>query len=306
MTTFICVLILLLLTLCGFDHTYGQGHTQTQKKRIVGNYELIQHINTLGLSIVHSRDSSSLSRTQDLDMVQSLSSNLLQLTAGGEVDVESGLTITAASGKTVVQGNSGSSSSSHCIGDDFCLNENIFRGGHGDVWTAFKVSNGVSYILKRMHVKGRPDILRCALREIYFGSQLRSVYRRVARFETYFILDENYWLVFIDEGISIQQFLYAMKISGTTAILEPSLIWSKMRLTDDGLETIKNLLYQIIRGVNELHGLGIVHRDIKPSNILVNADSGYKDVTVLISDFSSAVSKSCFEAALYALAFLYS
>ena len=285
---------------CSVDLSYDQGNAQTQKKLLVGGeYELTQHINTLGLSVVHSRDSSSLSRTQDVDMVQSLSSNLLQLTTGGDVDIESGLAVAIDSGKTIVQGNSGSSSTSHCVGNDFCLNENIFRGGHGDVWTGFKVSNGVSYILKRMNVKGRPDILRCAHREIYFGSQLRSVYRQVTRFEDYFIVDDDYWLVFVDEGISIQQFLYATRISGTTAILEPSLIWSKMRLTEDGLETTKNLMFQIIEGINELHSLGIVHRDIKPSNILVNANRDSKDVTVLISDFSSAISEACFEAGLY-------
>ena len=150
-----------------------------------------------------------------------------------------------------------------------------------------------------MHVRGRPDILRCALREIFFGSQLRSIYRKVARYESYFVVGGDYWLVFVDEGISVQQFLYAVIWADTTAILEPSLIWEKMRTTNDGLDTMKSLLYQVIEGVAELHDLGIVHRDIKPSNILVNADQTNKDVTVLIADFSSSISDECLASQLY-------
>ena len=80
----------------------------------------------------------------------------------------------------------------------FCLDQHIFRGGHGEVWRARKISpDGVidrnsSFILKRMHVKDRPDILRCALREIYFGSKLSGV-RSVARFVSYFNTESDYW-----------------------------------------------------------------------------------------------------------------
>ena len=151
-------------------------------------------------------------------------------------------------------------------------------------------------------------------------------------------------------------------MSENTAILEPSLIWEKIRTTADGMNTMKSLLYQVIQAVAELHSLGttyrsefsniyhlfiaqcqhrwkqhtrihtythshtqththahihtltpsllismllrllcpgIVHRDIKPSNILVNADSINKEVTVLLADFSSGVSKECFESKLY-------
>ena len=89
-----------------------------------------------------------------------------------------------------------------CLEAGFCLEEHIFKGGHGEVWRAFKPNQpNQSYILKRMHVRNKPDILRCALREIFFGTQLREeLPDNVAKYETYFILNDDYWLVYIDEG----------------------------------------------------------------------------------------------------------
>ena len=51
-----------------------------------------------------------------------------------------------------------------------------------------------------------------------------------------------------------------------------------------GLELldIKLITYQIFRGLNYIHSLGICHRDIKPHNILVRKKN------VVICDFGSA------------------
>lgn len=87
----------------------------------------------------------------------------------------------------------------------YCLDKNIFHGGHGEIWRAHKinrlgiVNHDVTYILKRMHVKNREDILHCAHREIYFGNML-SDRPNFARFITYFTTEDDYWLVFHDEG----------------------------------------------------------------------------------------------------------
>lgn len=83
----------------------------------------------------------------------------------------------------------------------FCLNEHIFRGGHGEVWRAHKVSaDGVifrtqSFILKRMHIKGNDYISKCALREIFYGEATKKIGldNFVARYETFFKTDEDYW-----------------------------------------------------------------------------------------------------------------
>ena len=80
----------------------------------------------------------------------------------------------------------------------YCLDQHIFRGGHGEVWRARRVMSGGfvdqnhSYILKRMHIRGRPDILKCALREIFYGLKFNAV-SNVARYVTYFNTDDDYW-----------------------------------------------------------------------------------------------------------------
>lgn len=80
----------------------------------------------------------------------------------------------------------------------YCLDQHIFRGGHGEIWRARRISkdgvidNNSSFILKRMHVKDKPDILRCALREIHFGRKLSGVIS-VARFVSYFNTESDYW-----------------------------------------------------------------------------------------------------------------
>ncbi len=92
----------------------------------------------------------------------------------------------------------------------FCLRSHIFRGGHGDVFRAFKLmaddlmDKTHTWILKRMHVLHNPAIELCALREIYFGSLLVNK-PFVARYVSHFITPTDYWLVFHDEGVSLQQ-----------------------------------------------------------------------------------------------------
>jgi hypothetical protein len=92
----------------------------------------------------------------------------------------------------------------------YCLKDHIFRGGHGDVYRAHwllddgKVDESTSYVLKRMNVHDRPDIEKCALREIFFGMSLKHL-PLVSRFVTYFTQESDYWLVFKDEGVSLQK-----------------------------------------------------------------------------------------------------
>jgi hypothetical protein len=62
----------------------------------------------------------------------------------------------------------------------------------------------VSYVLKRMRTFDRPDILRCAEREVYFGLLLKHI-THFPRFVTHFVTVTDYWLVYRDEGISLQQ-----------------------------------------------------------------------------------------------------
>lgn len=147
----------------------------------------------------------------------------------------------------------------------YCLGKKFFVGGHGEVWRASlfvprkAAASDQSFILKRMVVKNKPHIYRCALREIYFGDSLKNEYH-VARYETFFIHDGDYWLVFKDEGVSLHQLLYSMKITDTSATLEPSQVWYKLRSARTGSVLLKGLLHEIITSVSALHDRGILHR----------------------------------------------
>lgn len=112
-----------------------------------------------------------------------------------------------------------------CLNDDYCIDDLIFHGGHGDVYRASHVKDNVildsSYILKRMRIKDKPNILRCALREIYYGNLLKNS-TNVAYFYKYFIIDDDYWLVFKNEGTSLESMLYVVTYTDNSAIMTSS------------------------------------------------------------------------------------
>jgi serine/threonine protein kinase len=137
-----------------------------------------------------------------------------------------------------------------------------------------------------MHVKDRLDIRKCAEREIYFGTLLQGN-SLFSRFESYFSTDDDFWLVFRDEGISLNNLLYAAVSRDMNPILEPSLFWKKLRTTQNGQYTMRGIIHQLIKGIAVLHSKDILHRDIKPSNILINSEDD--NPRVVIADFSSAV-----------------
>jgi hypothetical protein len=219
---------------------------------------------------------------------------------------------------------------------DYYLNRKIFFGGHGEIWLAKRLLEdghlelNTSYVLKRMHLKDRPAILRCALREIYFGELLQTN-QRIAKFISHFRLNDDYWLVFRDEGVSLQSILYALTLDRGLPAFEPSSIWKRMRTTLRGEESMRSILYQIflgeervnqlessinhslslMLGIHSLHRQGIIHRDIKPSNILINSQSPASSssnstssapqttIRLLIADFSSAVDDHVEDLGLY-------
>ena len=159
---------------------------------VVDDFKLVQKLETLGLNKIYhsdvSWDISNLYLAPNLSAVYQSNND---------------------SSQNIIDNSLVKSSNQHrskCFeNQSFCLDENIFHGGHGEIWRAHKVNRvGIvnldsTYILKRMHVRDRNDILHCAKREIYFGNLLadRSSF---ARFITYFTTEDDYWLVFHDEG----------------------------------------------------------------------------------------------------------
>jgi serine/threonine protein phosphatase PrpC/serine/threonine protein kinase len=186
-------------------------------------------------------------------------------------------------------------SNSTCIRNGtYCIEQLIFHGGHGDVYRANKIKDDIiefnrSYILKRMYIRNRPAILKCAKREIFFGEFLRGQ-ERIARYERYFQDNENYWLVFADEGVSLQSLLYVITVTNGLAVFEPSQFWVRLRTVpkaEGNNMMLPSIMKQIILGVAALHNLGVIHRDIKPSNILLNTENSKPKL--IIADFSSAL-----------------
>lgn len=243
----------------------------------VGDFRLVQRLDVLGVERQYSHD-------YYLNKIYKLAPPLYESTTSTDVDE-------ANNQITFVEDVYLDENSKNIRNGSFYLNLNIFNGGHGEIWRANKISKeglldrNISFVLKRMHIKGKPQILRCALREIYYGEMFRG-YPRIARYVTYFTTEEDYWLVFRDEGLSLQQLLYVMTYHGSIVLLEPSIFWRKLRTTNTGTDGLRSILHQLITGVRDVHKMNILHRDIKPSNILINTEG---DPKLLVADFSSAV-----------------
>lgn len=250
-----------------------------QEGEIIGEYKLIQHLDVLGVQRQYSHD-------YYLNKIYKLAPPLYSPPTLTTKDNSEKTQITVVDDVYLDE------TSKNIRNGSFYLNMNIFNGGHGEIWRANRISKdglldrNISYVLKRMHIKGKPQILRCALREIYYGEMFRG-YPRIARYVTYFTTEEDYWLVFKDEGVSLQQLLYVMTYHDSIALLEPSIFWRKLRTTDAGVDGLRSILHQLISGVQDLHKRNTLHRDIKPSNILINTED---NPTLLVADFSSAVS----------------
>lgn len=187
---------------------------------IVQEFKLVKKLETLGLNKIYHSD-------------VSWSANTLYLTSNTSVYGEKENSVdTTTNAETSLMKSSDliNQKSSRCLENQtFCLEENIFHGGHGEIWRAHKVNRlglvnyDFTYILKRMHVKDRDDILYCAKREIYFGNLLadRSSF---ARFITYFVTENDYWLVFHDEGYVACMYVFILDDS-TITIKKHSYYW---------------------------------------------------------------------------------
>ena len=255
----------------------------------MGEFKLAQHLDYLGLTRLHASD----------DHIPSLHYPELELKLNSPPLLPGSAERESVS--YALQEKGFLEDDPTCRRGDFCLHRNIFLGGHGEIWRAHRILSqdardmNVSYILKRMHIRDRYDIKKCAEREIYFGKYLQGNIL-FSRFEAYFGDENDYWLVFRDEGISLNNLLYASVNKDLNPVLQPSEFWRRMRTTHLGKSTMKGIVHQLIKGLASLHSHRVLHRDVKPSNVLINTETLPR---LVIADFSSAVSTDAVERGLY-------
>ena len=146
------------------------------------------------------------------------------------------------------------------------LQKRTNRGAHGEIWRGTKVmlggtwggqdsrksSDEVVYILKRILLEKGQAVRLAGEREIFFGemcSSDRTFDHHVARFIDSFTTQgaqgersdsssgpEELWLVFVDEGLSLHEWLYTAydleEGSAGATMLLPSEAWRRLREDD--------------------------------------------------------------------------
>jgi serine/threonine protein kinase/serine/threonine protein phosphatase PrpC len=199
--------------------------------------------------------------------------------------------------------------------DAFAAGERPFARGHfGEVWRG-KLSRKTEHewdckpapdtisdafassrvILKRILLHQGSDLRLSAEREVYFGRLLCGSSPHLARFVHTFertpSSGSEQWLVFKDEGESLERLIYAPEAVGGSQGLQlvtQSEWWRDMRLQRKGRRTLKTILRHVFAAVDVSHAkFGIVHRDIKPANVFVKLDGDF--VEARLGDFGSAV-----------------
>ena len=198
----------------------------------------------------------------------------------------------------------------------YVVEDALGRGSHGEVWRAARAcvddepvncasDDGTSFVLKRVFVSSLAA-RRSGWREVYFGLRLRNA-PHIARFVEHFewcpvaACDEpELWLVFVDEGVSLQALLYAAPPTTTSAapqslrLLSPSRFWLRLRRdgSRSGITFLRGLVRQLAAALTAVHTLDppATHRDVKPGNVLLAPSAhGGRGLEVRLCDFGSAV-----------------
>ena len=176
------------------------------------------------------------------------------------------------------------------------LREKFNMGAHGELWRIKSFQHkGSNFVAKRLFVEKSNNIRLSGLREIFFGKRLKNL-DNVARYEEHFTLPrfqegfskvqsklEDLWIIFRDEGLSLQSYLYETRHMITT----PSPFWRRLRLQHDGQEVLREIVKQLLTAVKGCHSLNVAHRDIKPGNLIINSNEFPPKLR--LADFGSAV-----------------
>ena len=165
----------------------------------------------------------------------------------------------------------------------FYVSDCAGRGASGEVWRGVMMTEEVPtrVVLKRVYSNRGTHVFSSAMREVYFGSLLGHTRGHLSRFMTHFVENEELWLVFRDEGISLYQAIFQPCLIGSLSLMVRSKFWRDLRARP---EVVRQIMHQVLEGLSDLHAQGIVHRDIKLENIFIDPASMH----VRIGDLGSA------------------
>ena len=158
------------------------------------------------------------------------------------------------------------------------------RGAHGEVWRGITSdSEPIHVVLKRIYTaRGSPSI-SAAMREVFYGKRIGQKQTFASRYISHFIENDDLWLVFHDEGVSLYQSIFQPTIVGQLSVMTRSLFWRHMRQYSHTV--LGHIFKQILASLDRIHtDLHIVHRDIKLENIFIDISKSH----IRIGDFGSA------------------
>lgn len=142
--------------------------------------------------------------------------------------------------------------------------EKIGEGTYGVVYKAKNRTTGELVALKKIRLEAEDEgIPSTAIREISILKELQ--HPNIVRLHDVIHTEKKLTLVFEFLDQDLKKFLDT---------------WSEQGLNQN---TIKSMLYQLLKGVSFCHDRRVLHRDLKPQNLLINSDGELK-----LADFGLA------------------